>query len=276
MALADSAVAGAGVITLVDDTSIAYDDVGTGLPVVFLHAFPLNRTMWEPQIGALVAECRCIPIDMRGFGESPPAPPYAMDRYADDVAAVLDALQIQRAVVVGLSVGGYVAFAMWRRHRDRIRGLVFADTRAGADTIETVGRHRELIEIAESQGSTAVANRQIASLVGKTSRDKRPDIYDAVHRMIAEASVEGITGALEAMIARPDSSETCATIDVPALVIVGDEDVATPVDEARRLASLIAGSRLEILTQAGHLSNVERPAAFNTVVSEFLATLLYH
>ena len=263
-------------ITLVDDASIAYDDVGTGLPVVFLHAFPLNRTMWEPQIGALVAESRCISIDMRGFGDSTPAPPYSMDRYADDVAAVLDALQIQRAVVVGLSMGGYVAFAMWRRHRERIRGLVLADTRAGADSIETVGHRRELIEIAETQGSTAVANRQIAGLVGKTTRDKRPDIYDSVHRMMAESSVEGITGALEAMIARPDSSETCATIDVPALVVVGDEDVPTPVKEARTLSSLIAGSRLEILTQAGHLSNVERPAAFNTVVSEFLASLLYH
>ena len=263
-------------ITLVDDASIAYDDVGTGLPVVFLHAFPLNRTMWEPQISALVAESRCISIDVRGFGESTASPPLSMDRYADDVAAVLDALQIQRAVVVGLSMGGYVAFAMWRRHRERIRGLVFADTRAGADTIEIAERRRELIDIAETQGSTAVANRQIAGLVGKTTRDKRPDIYDAVHRMIAEASIEGITGALEAMIARPDSTETCATIDVPTLVVVGDEDVPTPVKEARTLASLIAGSRLEILTQSGHLSNVERPAAFNTVVSEFLASLLYH
>jgi len=264
------------VITLVGDASIAYDDVGTGLPVVFLHAFPLSRTMWEPQIGALVAECRCITIDVRGFGDSSAAPPYSMDRYADDVAAVLDSLQIQRAVVVGLSMGGYVAFALWRRHRERIRAFVLADTRAGADTIETVGRRRELIEIAEAEGSTAVANRQIAGLVGKTTRDKRPDIYDAVHRMIAEASVEGIVGALEAMIARPDSSETCASIDVPTLVIVGDEDVPTPVKEARTLASLIDGSRLEVLTQSGHLSNVERPAAFNTVVSEFLASLLYH
>lgn len=263
-------------ITLVDNASIAYDDVGTGLPVVFVHAFPLNRTMWEPQLSALVGDCRCISIDMRGFGESTAAPPYSMDRYADDVAGVLDALQIQRAVIVGLSMGGYVAFAMWRRHRDRIRGLVLADTRAGADTIEIVGRRRELIEIAETQGSTAVANRQIAGLVGMTTRDKRPDIYDAVHRMIAESTIDGITGALEAMIQRPDSSETCATIDVPTLIVVGDEDVPTPVAEARTLASLIPGSRLEILTQAGHVSNVERPAAFNTVVSEFLASLLYH
>jgi pimeloyl-ACP methyl ester carboxylesterase len=269
-------VAGAGVIALVGDAGIAYDDVGSGLPVVFLHAFPLNRTMWEPQVGALVAECRCIPIDMRGLGDSAAAPPYSMDRYADDVAGVLDVLQIERAVVCGLSMGGYVAFAFWRRHRDRVRAFVLADTRIGADTIDNVARRRELIEMAETQGSTAVANAQIAGLMGKTTRARRPDIYDAVHRMIAQAPTDGIVGALEAMIDRPDSTETCATIDVPTLVVVGDEDVVTPPKEARRTCDAISGSRLEVLAQAGHLSSIERPAAFNTVVSEFLASLLYN
>jgi pimeloyl-ACP methyl ester carboxylesterase len=268
-------VAGAGLIALVADTEITFDDIGSGLPVVFLHAFPLNRTMWEPQIGALVAECRCIPIDFRGFGESAAAPPYSMDRYADDVAGVLDTLQIERAVVVGISMGGYVSFAMWRRHRDRIRALVLADTRAGADSVETAARRHELIEIAETQGSTAVANMQIVGLVGKTTRDKRPDIYDSIHRMMAQTAPEGIIGALEAMIERPDSTPTCATIDVPTLVVVGEEDVLTPPKEARALHRAIAGSRIEVLRQAGHLSNVERPAAFNTVVSEFLGSLLY-
>src|SRR5215211_1311334 len=261
-------------IALVGDTEIAFDDIGSGLPVVFLHAFPLNRTMWDPQVGALVAECRCIPIDFRGLGESSAAPPYSMDRYADDVVGVLDTLQIERAVVVGLSMGGYAAFAMWRRHRHRVRALVLADTRATADTVETVARRHELIEIAETQGSTAVANMQIAGLVGKTTRDKRPDIYDSIHRMMAQTPAEGIIGALQAMIDRPDSTPTCATIDVPTLIVVGDEDVLTPPKDARDLQRLIQSSRLEVLRQAGHLSNLERPAAFNTVVSEFLGSLL--
>src|SRR5262249_53539089 len=127
-------VAGKRVIALVGNTEIAFDDIGSGLPVVFLHAFPLNRTMWEPQVSALVADCRCIPIDFRGFGESRPAHPYSIDRYADDVVAVLDQLQIERAVIVGLSMGGYVAFSLWRRHKTRVRALVLADTRASADT----------------------------------------------------------------------------------------------------------------------------------------------
>lgn len=263
-------------IALVGDTEIAYDDVGSGLPVVFLHAFPLNRTMWDPQVTALVGESRCIAIDYRGLGESKGGEPYSMDRYADDVAGVLDTLQIARAVVIGLSMGGYVAFALWRRHRDRVRALVLADTRATADTPETIARRRELIEIARAQGSTAVANAQITGLVGKTTREKRPDIYDAMHRMIAQAPVAGIIGATEALMSRPDSTETCATIDVPTLVVVGDEDVLTPPRDAARLADAIRGSRLEVLQGAGHLSNVERPAAFNTVVSEFLASLLYN
>jgi len=269
-------VAGAGVIALVDNASIAFDDVGSGFPVVFLHAFPLNRTMWDPQVSALVAECRCIAIDTRGAGDSPPTPPYSMDRFADDVAGVLDTLRIERAVIVGLSIGGYIAFALWRRHRQRVRALVLADTRSGPDTVAQAERRRTLIEVAETQGSSAVANALIASLVGKSTRDKRPDIYDAVHRMIAQSPADGIIGGLEAMIQRPDSGPTCTTIDVPTLIVVGDEDVATPPDESRALHASIANSRLEILHQAGHLSNLERPAAFNTVVSEFLAGLLYN
>jgi len=264
------------VIALVGDTEIAFDDIGSGLPVVFLHAFPLNRTMWDPQVTALVGECRCIPIDLRGFGDSGVSPPYSMDQYADDVAAVLDTLQIERAVIVGLSLGGYVAFALWRRHRPRVRALVLADTRADPDAPDSVARRRELIALANTQGSTAVANVQINGLVGKTTRDKRPDIYDSVHRLIAQAPVDGIVGGLEAMIARPDSTSTLSTIDVPTLIIAGSEDAVTPPRDARTLHTAIPGSRIEILQQAGHLSNVERPAAFNTVVTEFLASLLYN
>lgn len=263
-------------IALVGDTEIAFDDIGSGLPVVFLHAFPLNRTMWDPQVTALVGECRCIPIDFRGFGDSKASPPYSVDQYADDVAGVLDTLKIEQAVIAGLSLGGYVAFAFWRRHRHRVRALILADTRAVGDTVDAVARRRGLIELAETQGSVAVANAQIAGLVGKTTRDKRPDIYDAVHRLIAQAPVDGIVGALEAMIARPDSTPTLSTIDVPTLIVVGGEDVVTPPRDARALHAAIPGSRIEILQQAGHLSNVERPAAFNTVVTEFLASLLYN
>lgn len=266
-------------IAVVDALEIGYDDVGTGggagPPLLFAHAFPLNRTMWAPQLSALVERCRCVAADFRGFGESTVAPPYTVDQYADDLAHLLDALHIEQVVLAGCSMGGAVALAFWRRHRRRVRALVLAGTRAGADSDEARARRRHLIHLARTEGATAVANQQIASLVGRTTRDRQPDTYDAVHRAVAQAPVEGIVGALEAMMLRPDSTATLSTIDVPALIVVGDEDAATPPPEARLLHERISGSRLELIAGAGHLSNLERPAAFNHVLTEFLGALTY-
>lgn len=262
-------------ITVINGIEIGYDDVGSGLPVVFVHAFPLNRTMWAPQVSALLERCRCIAVDLRGFGESSQRPPYSMDQYADDVVGVLEQLKVERAVVVGCSMGGYVSFAMWRRHPGRIRALVLAATKATADTEEAAEKRRTLIATARSQGSIAVANLQIASLIGKTSREKQPDTYDAVHRMIAQAPAEGIVGALEAMMQRPDSTQLLPAIGVPTLIVVGEEDVPTPPKESRAMAAAIPGSRLEIIEGAGHLANLERPAAFNHVLTEFVGALTY-
>ncbi len=262
-------------IALRPGIDIAYDDVGTGLPIVFIHGFPHNRTLWAPQLGGLMARARCVAPDLRGFGESEIHGPYTMDSYADDVVAVLDSLQIDRAVIAGLSMGGYVAFALWRRYRERVRALILADTRPGADTEETTARRREMIGIARAKGSGAVADMQITGMVGRTTRERYPDIADSVHRMLTMAPVHGVVGALEAMIARPDSTPTLGTIDVPTLIIVGDEDVLTPPAESRAMHEAIEGSRLEILAGAGHVSNVERPAAFNHVTSEFLGVLVY-
>jgi len=249
---------------------VAYDDIGTGSPVVFLHAFPLNRTMWAPQTSALAMEWRCLTIDARGFGESPASGPLTMDRYADDVAAVLDAAAVGRAVVVGLSMGGYVAFALWRRHPRRVRAFVLADTRPGADTSETRDRRRELIALARASGAGAVADRQMIGLLGKTTRERRPEIETGVRAIAESATIDGVVGALEAMIERPDSTPTLQTISVPTLIIVGEEDVLTPPKEARAMHEQIEDSRLELLAQTGHLSCIERPAAFNALLSEFL------
>ena len=262
-------------ITVINGIEMAYDDVGAGLPIVFIHAFPLNRTMWAPQVSALVERCRCIAVDLRGFGETALAEPVSMDQYADDVVAVMDKLGVERAIVAGCSMGGYTAFALWRRHPERVRALVLADTKATADTDEARAKRVALIETARTQGSTAVANLQIASLIGKTAREKQPDTYDAVHRMIAQTKPEAIAAARVAMMQRPDSTPTLATITVPTLVIVGDEDVPTPVKDARAMHQGIPGSRLEIVAGAGHLANLERPAAFNHLMTEFVGALTY-
>jgi pimeloyl-ACP methyl ester carboxylesterase len=263
------------VIALCDGVEIGYDDVGTGIPVAFVHGFPHNRALWAPQMGALVDRARCIAPDLRGFGESSKHGPFSIDQFADDVAMLLRGLGIERAVVAGLSMGGYAAFALWRRHRSLVRALVLADTRAGADTVEGRAKRLELIDVARTRGSGAVADNQITGMLGKTTREKRPALIDQVHRMLESAPVDGIVGALEAMMGRIDSTPTLATIDVPTLVVVGQEDVLTPVAEAELLHEAIHGSRLEVIEHAGHMSNLERPAAFNHVVSEFLASLDY-
>jgi 3-oxoadipate enol-lactonase len=260
----------------INDNALAHADVGNGLPVVLLHAFPLNRMMWEPQIAALFGECRCIVPDLRGFGDSPKSGPYSMDVMADDVVALLDALQIERAVVGGLSMGGYVALNLLRRYRPRVRALLLADTRAPADTPEARQKRDELIALARREGAGAVAEKQITGLIGKSTREKQPELVDRVRGIMAGESVDGIAGALEAMKTRADSTPLLASIDIPTLVVVGEEDVVTPPKEARAMHEQIRGSRLEIIPGAGHLSNIERPAAFNAALSDFVGSLIYN
>ena len=264
-------------IAIINAVEIGYDDVGnaTGIPLVFAHAFPLNRTMWAPQVSALVDRFRCVTWDYRGLGESSAKGPFSVDQYADDLATLLDQLHIDRIVLAGCSMGGYVTFAFWRRHRQRVRALVLADTRAEADSAEALSKRSEQIAQARNEGATSVANTLIQGVIGKTTREKQPDTYDAVHRMMAQAPIEGIVGAIEAMMHRPDSTQLLAEIDVPTLIVVGDEDVLTPPKDARAMQQHLPGSRLEIIAQAGHLSNLERPAAFNHVLTEFLGALTY-
>ena len=254
----------------VNGIDLSYDEAGSGMPVLWLHPFPLAAAYWRPQLHALHGRARCIAPDLRGFGASEMSTPVTIDQYADDAAVLLDVLGISRAVVAGLSMGGYVAFALWRRHRARVAGLLLADTRAGADTPEVVERRRALIALARREGSDAVAELQLPSLVGKTTRERHPEIVAQLRAIIAAAPAAGIVGAAEAMIARPDSTPTLATIDVPTTIVVGDEDVPTPPKEARAMHAAIAGSRVEVIAGAGHASSFERPAAFNHVVSELL------
>lgn len=254
-------------------TEICYDDVGEGNAIVFLHGFPHNRDLWMAQLRALQGQARCIAPDLRGFGGSRGRPPYSMDQYADDVATLLDALGIERAVICGLSMGGYVAMAFWRRHRARVRGLILMDTRAGHDTPAARAKRDEMIALARAKGSGAVADAMITGMVGKRTREKCPEVVEEVHRMLASAPLEGVIGALEALRDRPDSTPTLGTIDVPTLIIVGGDDVITPPSEAAVLHAGIAGSTLEVIADAGHVSNVERPAAVNHVIGEFLARM---
>ncbi len=256
-----------------DAHTIAFEERGEGTPVLFIHGFPHDHTLWSPQLRSVGGHARCIAPDLRGFGESGREGPWTMDRYADDLVCLLDHLEIERAVVCGLSMGGYVAFSLWRRYSDRVRALVLCDTKPGADSDEARANRRELIEVARNEGAAAVAARQMENMVGRTTHERRPEVVESVRRMLERAPVEGIVGALEAMMARPDSTPDLSTIDVPTLIVVGEEDALTPPDGARSMHEAIEGSRLEVLAGAGHASNVERPAAFDHVLIDFLASL---
>lgn len=251
---------------------LAHDDAGPrDAPALLLvHGFPHGRWLWDAQVAALGDRARCIAPDLPGFGRSPALAAPSMDAYADALVALLDELAVERAVVCGLSMGGYVAFALWRRHPGRVRALALADTRAGADAPEAAQRRRELMALARGEGSAAVAESQLAGSLGKTTRATRPELVAAFRARLAEAPVEGIVGALEAMIDRPDSTPTLATIDVPTLVVVGAEDALTPPKEARALHAAIAGSRLVEIPGAGHVSCVEQPAAFTAALGGLL------
>jgi pimeloyl-ACP methyl ester carboxylesterase len=262
------------ITTTASGAAIGYDDVGAGLPVMYIHGFPHDRTLWASQLGALAVPTRAIACDLRGFGESR-GDATSVDQYADDIAALMTLLDLKKAVVVGLSMGGYVAFALWRRHQALVRALVLADTRASADDATARDKRTAQIAFAEQNGSNALADQLAPGMLGKTTRLERPEIVERVHLMLARASVPASVGALTAMRDRPDSITTLATITVPTLVVVGDQDVLTPVTDARVMHNGIAASRIEVIAGAGHLTNVERPAAFNHVLSEFCASLAY-
>lgn len=258
---------------------LAYDDAGSGTAVVFIHGFPHDRTLWAEQVSALSTHVRCIVPDLRGFGESPATGPYSVDQYADDIAALLTHLEVERAVVCGLSMGGYVAMAMWRRHPARVHALVLCDTKAPADTDEGRKKRNDLIATAERDGAAAVAALQLPGMIGKTTRERRPDTTARVQQMMERASVAGIVGALSAMRDRPDAHDTLASVTVPVLVIVGDEDVLTPKAEAdaivRALPTHIV-STLEVVEGSGHVTCLERPAAVTHALADFLAALPVH
>ena len=254
---------------------VAYDDVGSGTPVLFIHGWPHDRSLWAAQMSGLQTQARCIAPDLRGFGDTSVAPPYSIDQYADDLVALLAMLGVERAVVCGLSMGGYVALAMLRRHREVFRGLILTSTRATADTPEAREKRLKLIEFVGEQGMQALAARQLKAMVGETTFNSRPDVLEALRFMMAQAPIEGVVGGLRAMADRRDSTDLLAGIDFPTLVVSGAEDTFTVPEEMRTLAETIPGSRLEVIQGGGHVCPYEKPAAFNHVVGEYLATLEY-
>jgi 3-oxoadipate enol-lactonase len=256
----------------VNGRTTRYLEAGSGQPVILIHAFPLNADMWRPQLDRVPGGWRCIAPDLRGFGGSAldSAASLTMDDYAADVAALMDALALDRAVIGGLSMGGYVTFALFRLAPERFAGVVLADTRSQADTDDGVRTRLALLELLRTKGTSAVATEVLPKLLGETTRRERPEVVAEARRLIESNSAAAIEAAIHALIGRPDSTSDLASIRRPTLVIVGDEDAITPLADGEQLHGAIAASELSVIPHAGHLSNLEAPEAFSTALGAFL------
>ena len=255
-----------------DGVALGYAEEGQGLAVVLLHGFANDHTLWQPQFDALAARYRVIAPDLRGFGGSggTDGSAVAMDRYADDVALLLDHLGVDSAVVGGISLGGYVALAFALRHPRRTRGLVLANTRAGADPPDWAAFREEMVRTVLARGAEAV----VESFGDKPFRpDCAEQVKERVRRVIRRQSATGLVSGTRGMAQRPDRTAQLASITVPTLVIHGTADQYIPVAEAEVMHRAIAGSRYACLAGAGHLSNADSADAFNAALEEFLRPL---
>jgi 3-oxoadipate enol-lactonase len=241
------------------------------LPVVLLHPFPLSHAAWEPQLRSLEAEFRVVAPDFRGHGASPAGPePATIDLFASDVLALLDAMEIRRAVVVGLSMGGYVALRLAERAPRRIWGLVLSDTRSEGDDDDGRLRRAAAARRVVALGSAAYAETFLPTVLGATTLRERPAVAERVRALVAANPPEGIAAALVAMAARSSTTRALPEFRFPVQVIVGAEDLVTPPGSARLMASAVPGARLAVVPSAGHLSNLENPAAFEAALLPFL------
>ncbi|MFE9857896.1 alpha/beta fold hydrolase [Streptomyces sp. NPDC005780] len=266
-----------GRFTADDGTLIVYDDLGAAdaepPPVVLVHGHPFNRTMWQPQTDALVAAgYRVIVADLRGYGDSGVVPGRTLFAvFASDIAALLDHLGIARAVVGGVSMGGQIAMEFHRSHPDRVAALVLADTSPVAETEDGKAFRNRLADRLLAEGMGGYADEVIDKMLAPYNVTGLPDVAAQVLGMMRGTASEGAAAALRGRAERPDYRDSLAAAGVPVLVVVGADDVYTPVAEARVLHGLIPGAELVVVEGAGHLPGLERPEAFNDAVVRFLA-----
>jgi len=256
-----------------DDAEIQYEVMGDGPPVLLLHPFPANHRLCAPVADMLASRYRVILPDLRGHGDSTPGRgPATMEKHAADLLRLCDAERVGRGVFIGVSIGGYALFEFWRRHRVRVAGLVFCNTKAAPDSDQARADRLQSADEVEQHGPAAFLDSMAGKLVGVTTRTNRPDLQAAARKLMAKMTVAGIAAVQRGMAARPDSLPTLATIDVPALVIAGEEDI-TPLADLQAIQQGIRGSQLIVIPKAGHYAIFERADEAGRAVRKFLDTL---
>lgn len=253
-------------------TKIAYDEAGDGLPLVFIHGFPLNHHLWEPQFSGLQDVAWLIAPDLPGHGESDSRQgPYMMEQVAADVNYLLDALDIRKQVVLcGLSLGGYMIGQFFQNYGSRLAGLIFTATRASADSPEAKDNRDRLISIAREKGVEQLVDAVLPKFLAPSAYQNRPELVEKARKIMLTVSLEGAVGDLLGMRARPDTFDIIREIRLPTLVIHGMEDALIPLSEAERIRDFIPGAHLVTIPAAGHLPNLEQPVLFNQAVRKFI------
>src|SRR6266851_8088639 len=253
------------------DAEIAYRVLGEGPPVVLLHPFPANHEFWLPVAEALSTRYRVILPDLRGHGESGLGEgPATTDKHAADIALVMDDADIGRAPLIGVSIGGYALFEFWRRHRGRVAALGLCNTKAPADSAEArAGRLQAAGDVLE-RGTEAFFESMIPRLLGRTTRETRPDLVEGALRMMRKMSPEDVALVQRGMAERPDSIDTLKTIKVPTLLVTGGEDILTGANEAELMRRHISGSQLKVIPKAGHYSPWERSDSASILLRQFI------
>jgi len=253
------------------DAEIVYHVIGEGPPVILLHPFPANHEFWLPVAKALSTQYRVILPDLRGHADSGVgAGPATMEKHAADIARVMDDAEVGRAPMVGVSIGGYALFEFWRMHRGRFAALVLYNTKATADPPEARAARLQAASDVLERGTEPFFESMIPRLLGKTTREARPDLVDGVLRMMHKMSPEDVAQVQRGMAERPDSMETLNTINVPTLVVTGDEDILTGVNDAELMCRHIANSQLRVIPKAGHYSPWEQPEEAGKLLRRFL------
>lgn len=251
----------------VNGTMLYYREAGEGRLAVFIHGFPLDHSVWLDQLNGLAHVRRCVAVDLRGFGRSDPVveSTLSMEVFADDVAALIEALGSDQADVVGISMGGYVALALWELRPNLVRTLSLLDTRATADTAEAAASREDLVERLLAEGRAGVASSLLASMLAPNP----PALVRArVRSMIEGTRYETMVAALDGMRSRSDRAAMLPTISVPTLVAGGESDTLTPPVVVRAMAEHIPGARTVIVRDAGHLPPIERPSSINEALME--------
>lgn len=255
------------------DTTLHYSDQGKGLPVLLIHGFPLNQQMWVDQVDFLSKSYRIIMPDLRGHGETPPSPgPYSMELLADDCIALLDAIAINELVVVGgLSMGGYVAFALYRRYPERVAALILAATRASADSADAKVNRDISIAKAKADGTSAVLADMLPKMLSHQIYEKSHQLVKRVEQIMLQTTLDGMVSALQGMRDRQDSTPLLTHIDVPVLVMHGSDDQIIRLVDSQKMYAQLPKASLAVLPDSGHLLNLEQPESFNEAVARFLS-----